>query len=165
MFVRTENVVQTMTNHYVEYYAEQAALRARKQLKRQASHDDILLKGCGIGGVFSNVYRYLKPFIASGLDILKEESIKTAGDIILGINQQKPINEILTDRGVEVIDKIRDTAVKKITRSMVGGKISSDIKKPLKRMKKRKKNQSSVDCCETCTSSRKRFKSTSDIFE
>lgn len=152
-----------MTNHYVEYYAEQAALRTKRRLKGQSSHDDISLKGCGIGGVFSNVYRYLKPFIASGLDILKEESIKTAGDIILGINQQKPINEILTDRGVEVIDKIRDTAVKKIT-NMAGGKITSDIKKPLKRMNKRKKNQSTADCCEACTSTRKKCKSTHDIF-
>lgn len=155
-----------MTNHYIEYYAEQAALRTEKRRKQHSTHDDVLLKGGGVGGVFSNVYRYLKPFIASGLDILKEESIKTAGDIILGISQQKPIKEVLADRSVELVDKIRNTAVKKIG-TMTGGKISGSTKKALKRKKGQEKNQcsSDSDCCETCSVSTKKKIKTQDIFD
>lgn len=124
-----------MANLYLDYYLEQAGEKTIRK-KNYSRRRKVLQHGAGVGGVFSSVYRYLKPFIASGLDILKDESIKTASDILNGVINQKPVNEVLTDRGVEIVDKLRNTAVKKI-KSMKGG----GIEKPLKRKRKRESNQ------------------------
>jgi hypothetical protein len=152
----------TMENHYIEYYLEQASQR---EARNKYYNEKILQKGAGVGGAFSSVYRYLKPFIASGLDVLKEESIKTAADLILGISSQKPMKEILTDRSVEMVDRIRDTAVKKIN-TMAGG----SLKKPLKRTIKRKLPQYEPDSDEESTQRTRKNKKKkkvvhSDIFE
>lgn len=128
-----------MDNHYVEYYLNQAGVQEKSQKYYKNDHK-LYIKGGGIGGTFATVFRYLKPFIASGIDILREESIKTATDVLLGIAQQKPMKEIIADKSVELVDKIRDTAVKKIG-TMTGG----GLKKPLKRIAKRKNYQSSSD--------------------
>lgn len=140
-------------NHYIEYYANQAG-------HRKGSHniqhgEKFLQKGGGVGGVFSAVFRYLKPYVASGLDVLKEESIRTAADVLVGISNQKPMNEILADRGIEMVDKIRNTAVKKIN-TMSGG----SLKKPLKRARASKIDQSKSISNQDRTSRKKRKKHT-----
>lgn len=137
-----------MENHYIEYYLSQAGHRSLGKKKYRS--EKILQKGGGVGGVFSTVFRYLKPYIASGLDILKEESIKTAADVLLGITNQKPVKEVLANRGVEMVDKIRDNAVKKIN-LMSGG----SLEKPLKRLKKMKSNQSTSNSLREITKTRK----------
>lgn len=150
----------TMENHYIEYYLNQAGEKVYSHNKEKYHHSKILTKGSGVGGVFSNVFRYLKPFIASGLDILKEESIKTAADLLLGISQQKPIQKVLSDRSEEMIDKLRDTAVKKI-KTITGG----NLKKPLKRPKKSICNQFNVSTKQAHTPRKKyKKKKEKDIF-
>lgn len=152
-----------MMNLYDEYYTRQAGLRAYKK-NIYFRHDKIAQHGAGVGGVFSSVYRYLKPFVASGLDVLKDETIRTASDLFNGVVNQKPIKEVLADRGVELADKMRNTAVKKI-KSLRGGCIE---KKPLKRPRKQVSNQSLSGKYQEkslCNIKKKRKLNKKDIFE
>lgn len=151
-----------MANLYLDYYLEQAGEKANRKRNFNIRRK-VLQHGAGVGGVFSSVYRYLKPFIASGLDILKDETIKTASDVLNGVINQKPMNEVLTDRGVEIVDKMRNTAVKKL-KSMTGG----CIEKPLKRKRKRGSNQLTIRNNQERTLSNKtkrRRKPIEDIFK
>lgn len=104
------------------------------------SHN-IFQRGRGIGGAFSCIYRFLKPLFKSGLNYLKNETVQTGLDIIKGINEQKPIKHILTDRSINIVDKIRDNAVQKIKNFRGSGKSKTKTskRKVIKGFKKQSK--------------------------
>lgn len=141
-----------MDRHYTRYYSDQAG--------GSYSYDDfgpllrtqrVYQKGRGLGGFFGGIFRYLKPLLTSALQGLKSEALQVGSDIL---QTQKPINEILRDRSIQLVDKLRDKAAQKI-KQMSGTGAKKSIKdrftspcKQLKvtrgRVKKRKKKLKNI---------------------
>lgn len=76
-------------------------------------------RGRGVGAIFSSIWRFLKPLLKSGASFVGREAVETGADILKGISNQKPLNQIITDRSLTVVDKIRDNVANKI-KSMSG---------------------------------------------
>ncbi|HBK84196.1 MAG TPA: hypothetical protein DDZ41_11500 [Flavobacterium sp.] len=61
----------------------------------------------------------MKPVLSSGLKFLKKEAVNTGIDLMTGIVQQKPVNQILRDRSLQIVDNLKDKATEKI-KNMTG---------------------------------------------
>jgi hypothetical protein len=99
--------------------------------------------GRGLGGFFSGIFRHIRPLFTSALHGLKSEVLETGADIIRGINIQKPLNEILRDRSVQVVDKLRDKATEKI-KKMSGAGLKRRLQNSIKGCACKKLKQSLV---------------------
>lgn len=103
-----------MSDAYVKYYLIQAG---------EGSNEDVFgpllrfsskyQRGRGLGGIFSGLFRYLKPILKSGLKYFGKEAIHTGADLISEL-VQKPVKEVLRDRSLKIVDNLRDKAVSKI---------------------------------------------------
>lgn len=78
-------------------------------------------RGRGIGNLFSGLFRYLKPFIYSGLNAVKGEAIRQGGNIIQNIGT-KPFSELLKESGVEGLHNLSEKAVNKLKTMSGSGK-------------------------------------------
>lgn len=123
--------------------------------------------GGGFGNVFHRIFDYLKPILMSGLNLVKNQGIKSTAQIIQDIGSGLPMREILKSRGQQALNEIRDTVVKKIQ----GG--AGKLKRKIKRLRKRKngiKASSQVKTAQlsSTNSNKKKSKSTKkrilDIF-
>lgn len=119
-----------MSDVYVKYYAIQSGSGFDKErfgpiLRFSPKYQ----RGRGLGGVFAGLLRYLKPMLSSGLKFLIPEAINTGADLLTGINQQKPIKEILRDRSLKIVDNIRDKAVNKINNMSGSGRLLHQLRK------------------------------------
>lgn len=138
-----------MDGVYIRYYIQQQGGR----LSVDANEFGDVLKlpkvyqrGRGLGGVFGSFWKYLQPLLMKGANFVKDELIETGSDVLRNLNTQKPMKEILRDRSVQMVDKLRNTAVDKLN-SMVGSggkykrkrKITS--KKSINKKVKRSKSQ------------------------
>lgn len=119
-----------MSDVYVKYYTIQSGAGFNEErfgplLRFSPKYQ----RGRGLGGVFAGLLRYLRPMLSSGLKFLKTEAINTGADLLSGINQQKPIKEILRDRSLNIVDNIRDKAVNKINNMSGSGRHLHQLKK------------------------------------
>jgi hypothetical protein len=74
---------------------------------------------------FSGILRYLRPLVSSGLDVLKNEALTTGSKILTDMTEEKPIKEILKNRGEQALQNITNqaiSAVKKKTQLGTGYK-------------------------------------------
>lgn len=102
-------------------------------------------RGRGLGGIFTSFWKYLQPLLKKGANFLKDELIDTGADVLRNLNTERPIKEILRDRSVQVVDKLRDNAVNKIN-TMTGGrrckrKQEIALRKSINKKTKREKSQ------------------------
>lgn len=121
-----------MTNYYTEYYLHQSGggvggHDSRDDNFLQLQLPRVYQRGRGVGAIFSTIFKFLKPLLKSGAKFLGKEALTTGVDVIKGIANQKPIKEVLTNRSLEVVDKIRDNTVNKI-KSMRGSGIEKKRK-------------------------------------
>ncbi len=109
-----------MAELYTQYYIHQSG--------GGVTYSDTFLKfktpliyqrGRGVGSIFSTIWRFLQPILKKGAEYASKELLETGSDIISGIADQKPIKDILVNRSLQTIDKIRDKASSKL-KSMAG---------------------------------------------
>lgn len=144
--------INKMSDVYLKYYALQAGAGYSNDDERFGQllrYSPQYQRGRGLGGVFASLLRYLKPAFSSGLKFLKKEAVNTGLDLISGVGQQKPLKDILRDRSINIIDKLRDKAASKVTDMTGSGyilkrktqhhKMQQKIKTMLKRRKSQKK--------------------------
>lgn len=120
-----------MDNYYAKYYANQSGGGggySNEDFGPLLRSQRVYQKGRGLGGFFGGIFRYLKPILTSALQGLKNEALQVGSDIL---QTQKPINEILRDRSIQVVDKLRDKAAEKI-KQMSGTGAKNSIKGCLK---------------------------------
>jgi hypothetical protein len=103
----------------------------------------IYQRGRGIGGIFTTIFRYIKPLLKSGLNFLKDEALHTGADVLRGISDQKPLKDVLKNRGAEIVNKLRDKAVEKINKMGGSGRKRKNLK-PIKGRSKKQKIQSDI---------------------
>lgn len=104
---------------YVKYYTIQSGhgLGDIGPIYRGPS---VLQKGRGIGSFFSGLGRFLKPLFISGLDALRDQSLKTGQNILRDIGS-KPLRNIIKEQTIDVAQGLADKAVTKLKRKMQGG--------------------------------------------
>lgn len=104
-----------MSEAYVKYYSIQTGAGSNEEIFGPVIRfSPKYQRGRGLGGVFAKLFRFLKPALSSGLNFLKREAINTGADLINGLSQQKPLNEVLRDRSFQIVDDLRDKATNKI---------------------------------------------------
>lgn len=118
---------------YTQYYTHQSGgggdYYNDQFLKLQLPR--VYQRGRGVGAIFSTIWRFLKPLIKSGVSFMGKEAVNTGVDILHGIANQKPIKQVLKDRSLQVVDKIRDKASNKI-KAMSGTGIDKKRRKIIK---------------------------------
>lgn len=65
-------------------------------------------QGYGFASVFSNIYRFFKPLVTSGISAIKDQLFKTSARAFNDLRQKKPIKEILRQRGNEIVEGLSD---------------------------------------------------------
>lgn len=123
---------------YVQYYSAQCG-GGFSDIGSIYHGQHHIQRGCGIGNFFSGLYRYLKPVFLSGIDALKDQSLKTGSAIIKDFGN-KPIQDILKEQGTAAIDNLAEKAINKIKRKIQGG--SGNNSNDRKRIKRDNKNKS-----------------------
>lgn len=119
-----------MSEAYVKYYLIQSGAGANDEVFGPLIRfSPKYQRGRGLGGVFAGLLKYLRPMLSSGLKFLKTEAINTGADLLSGINNQKPIKEILRDRSLKIVDNMRDKAVNKINNMSGSGRLFHQLKK------------------------------------
>lgn len=112
-----------MQDYYTQYYAHQTgrgvANVGYNEQFQQLQLPRVYQRGRGVGAIFSTIWRFLKPLLKSGASFVGREAVNTGADILQGIANQKPIKQVLADRSIQVVDKIRDKTADKI-KSMSG---------------------------------------------
>lgn len=134
-----------MHNYYTHYYTFQEGSGSVEDNQfLQLKLPRVYQRGNGVGGVFSSIWRFLQPIFKSGANFLKKEITETGFDLIKGINEQKPMNEILRDRSLKVVDNLRDATAAKIKKMTGSGRKRKHAtsSSAIKRKSKRSKHQS-----------------------
>lgn len=131
-----------MDSVYVKYYSNQIGGRGANfgNLYRVSTK---VQKGRGIGSIFSGLFRFLKPHLLSGLNAVKDEALRVGGEIMQNIGQ-KPIKELLREKGVEGLHNLTAKAVDKMKKTMAGGGSLRCLGKRIKGGTKSKKKHSKL---------------------
>lgn len=164
-----------MDQKYLEYYNAQSGrgLQFNEDFGSLINTPKLLQRGRGLGGVFSSLFRYIKPLLYSGLNYFKDEALDAGSQFLSGKNP----NDILREKGLAAVEKLRDKAAEKIQKMTGSGlesqsrsrvcKTHSSIKKPCcnkNRIKRSssKNNPHSQSALRAVGAKRKKF---NDIFE
>ena len=86
----------TMENVYVHYYTVQSGAGI-KEIGPVYHNLRFVQQGSGFGGFFGGLYRFLKPMINSGLNVLQKQAVKTGSSILSELGS-RPLNDILLDQ-------------------------------------------------------------------
>lgn len=136
---------------YIRYYSQQQGGRLSigdDEIGSVLKLPKVYQRGCGVGGIFGSFWKYLQPLLMKGANFVKDELIDTGADVLRNLNTQKPIKEILRDRSVQMVDRLRNNTVDKIN-TMVGSggvhrrdrKRKIGLKKSINKNAKQKKSQ------------------------
>lgn len=122
-----------MQREYIKYYASQAG-GSINEIGPLLQRQQTIQRGRGLGNLFASLFRYLKPSLVSGLDFLKEEALRTGGNILSDIVSGANPKEAFQEQAKAGIKNLRTTAINQL-HSMYG---SGRKKRSYKQMKKRK---------------------------
>lgn len=104
-----------MSEAYVKYYLIQSGAGSNEEsFGPVVRFSPKYQRGRGLGGVFSSLFRFLRPVLSKGMTFLKKEALNTGVDLLSGLSQQKPMKEILRDRSFQIVDDLKDKATDKI---------------------------------------------------
>lgn len=108
---------------YIRYYSQQqgggSSIGDDDEFGSVLKLPKVYQRGRGVGGIFGSFWKYLQPLLMKGANFVKDELIDTGADVLRNLNTEKPIKEILRDRSVQMVDRLRNNTVDKIN-TMVG---------------------------------------------
>ncbi|HBK82591.1 MAG TPA: hypothetical protein DDZ41_03195 [Flavobacterium sp.] len=109
-----------MEQYYIRYYTNQTGCgNDENDQFLQIKIPRVYQRGRGVGSIFSSIWKFLQPILRKGATFASKELIETGSDILSGMANQKPVNTIIADRSIQLVDKLRDKAAEKI-KSMAG---------------------------------------------
>lgn len=118
-----------MDSYYTQYYLRQkgAGLSDIGPLYKTPV---FYQRGSGIGSFFSGLFKHLKPLVSSGIDALKNQSLKTSSAILNDIGK-KPFKEILKEQGKVAVKDLTEKGINKLKRmnEQKGGSRKKHIKR------------------------------------
>lgn len=135
-----------MQREYIKYYSNQAGGNINEIGPLLQSHQT-LQRGRGLGSLFASLFRFLKPAVASGLNLLKDEAIRTGTNIFSDIASGANLKEAFQDQAKAGIKNLRTSAVNQL-HSMYGSgrkrkrkSIKRRVKPKIKSIAKRRRTQ------------------------
>lgn len=116
LFVQTS----AMEPNYLQYYRAQSGrgLQYNEDFGGLIRSPKLLQRGRGLGGVFANLFRYIKPLLYSGLNYFKDEALDAGSQFLQGKNPR----DILREKGIAAVDKLREKAAEKINKMSGSGR-------------------------------------------
>ena len=116
-----------MEPNYLQYYRAQSGrgLQPSEDFGGLIRSPKLLQRGRGLGGVFANLFRYIKPLLYSGLNYFKDEALDAGSQFLQGKNP----HDILREKGIAAVDKLREKAAEKINKMTGSGKKRKRAKK------------------------------------
>lgn len=84
-------------------------------------------RGRGLGLVFSNLYRILKPWIVSGSRAFGQEMLRSGKEVIQNIDSDKPISSLLKEQGIKSLRNLTEKAAN----AMSGQGININLKRKI----------------------------------
>lgn len=103
-----------MDSYYTQYYLRQKG-KGLSDIGPLYRSPVLYQRGSGIGSFFSGLFKNLKPLMASGLEALKDQSIKSSSAILNDIGR-KPFKEILKEQGKVAVKDLTDKGINKLKR-------------------------------------------------
>lgn len=133
-------IIIKMEEYYTRYYNHQIGGGSGENQFLQLHIPRVYQRG--VGSIFSSFWRFLQPLLKKGASFASKELLETGADIISGIAAQKPLKNIVADRSIQIVDKIRDKAATHI-KSMAGsGTKRKHRRQSIKGKQKKKFNHS-----------------------
>lgn len=148
-----------MENVYIQYYSVQTG-SGLKDIGPLYHNLRFVQQGAGFGSFFGTLYRFLKPMIHSGLNVLQNQALKT-GSAVLSELGSRPLNEILIEHGKKAGEDLKTKFKNKFQRGsglMFAAK-RKPTKKSIKAKNAKKRNQSAAKRKKNKTSKKKSVKS------
>lgn len=123
--------------HFYSTYVSQGGGSGIHEIGALYSQPRFSQRGAGVGGIFQKLFQYLKPLLMSGLNLLKEQGIKSGVNVLSDLSSGAPLSQVLKTRGKEIVTGMRD----KIVSGMQGGsgRVRARVKRLLKGRKKKHK--------------------------
>lgn len=111
-------------SQYIQFYAGNQEGRGLEDIAvYHAPIHHYYQKGAGLGNYFASAFRILKPLLYSGLNVLKDQGIKSSGAILSQLGS-KDLKTILKEEGQNALNNLTNKAVNKLKRS--SGQIGSE---------------------------------------
>lgn len=126
---------------YTRYYAIQAGGGRHGNVGNLYRSGEFIQRGYGIGSFFANFFKYIKPMAVSGLHALGDQSYKTGKGVFRDIINNKPLEEIIKDRGEEALRNLSERGINKFKEKMAAKQSGRGL---YKRNKRRPKRNSSI---------------------
>lgn len=104
-----------MDREYTKYYLLQAG-GGMSDIGHLYIQPHILQSGSGIGSIFSGLFKFLSPMISSGLNEIKNQSLKT-GAAILHDARTKPLKEVLKEQGKRAVQDLAYKGLEKLAQN------------------------------------------------
>lgn len=130
-----------MNSYYTQYYLNQhgSGLSDIGHLYRSPI---VFQRGRGgIGNFFAGLYKYINPFISSGISAIKDQAIKSSTAVLADIGK-KPFKTILKEQGKAAISDLTVRGVNKLRKMQQGS--GRRRKRNIKRGRVGKRSHSSV---------------------
>lgn len=126
---------------YARYYTIQAGGGYHGNIGNLYRSGEFVQRGYGIGSLLIKAFKYLKPLAWNGLQALGAEGYKTGKGVFNDIIADKPLDQIIKNRGEEAVLGLAERGINKLKRKMQSKQSGNGI---YKRKRARKKNNSSV---------------------
>lgn len=122
-----------MDRVYTNYYLVQAG-SGLSDIGPLYTQPYILQSGSGIGSIFSGLLKFLRPMISSGLNQIKNQSLKTGAAILRDANN-KPLKEVFKEQGKIALKNLAVKGLEKLSKPQEG---TGRRKKAIKRRRNTK---------------------------
>lgn len=108
-----------LTMGYIQYYQRQNGGGISDV--GELYHSPIFLqRGRGIGNVFKGLMKHLRPLLKSGVNALKEQSVKSANAIVQDLGN-KPLKDILKEQGKLAATNLVNRSINRLNREKQEG--------------------------------------------
>lgn len=107
-----------MDRLYTNYYLLQAG-GGMSDIGHLYTQPYLLQSGSGIGSIFSGLLKFLRPMISSGLNEIKNQSLKT-GAAILSDASTKPLLEVIKEHGKLAVQDLATKGLKNLSKPQEG---------------------------------------------
>lgn len=91
----------------------------------------------GVGNFFSGLFQRLQPLMRSGLTAVKNQSLKTGSAILSDLSENKNLNTVLKEQGLNAINELKERGLNKLKRKL---NQDGDGVKHIKRVRKPSKH-------------------------
>lgn len=103
-------------SHYMQLYSGNQHGNGISDIQIYRSPIHRQQHGGGLGNYFAHAFRYLKLLLSSGLNVLRDQGVKSTGAVLSQLSS-KDIKSILKEESVNALKNLSDKAINKLQQS------------------------------------------------